>query len=667
MARGRRLITFRTLLFVILLAAVLVGAFAAVRWYDINSYFVGVQNNELVIYQGRVGGFLWYHPVEVERTGVTTADVPAIYLQNLNAGVEETSVANARAYVSNLVHGQVQPSRTRRRLGQPRTDHTAGHHDHHQGDLMERRIRRLGIFMLLCFVALFIQLNNIQVLKANSLANAPDNPRVLAAGPQPDPGQHPLLGRNRSGLSRCWPRREASTSTSGSTTPTPPRLFAQIIGFDSSIYGNFRGIEAEYNSYLTPHTPPAKTLRDLLTNRTEVDNVTLTINENLQLQVAEALDSGTAAGVNGAAAVVSTPPTATSRPCTRTRPSIPTRWCPRTSNPEVRLGRLPGPDRDSPLVSGTYDQTSAPGSSFKVVTTSAVLEHRPDSGRHRPIRRSSSVTLPDTGTPPQVLTNYHSGHLRRQPSSSWSSSPATPTSPTSASSWGAPTLLQQAEAYGFNQTDPPRRPARHRGRLDHGGTRRDRRRLRRRHPRRDEVGHRPGERRGHGPADGHGGRQRGQRRVGDDPPSDGLHRQLPGGPGETYQPKQWMQPISAQTAATLTTFMQGVASNPGTAAGVFPASWDVAAKTGTAQTGSFGPNPPFTNDWLIAFAPVGNTKVAIAVVLPNQPGSATGAAYSGPIVKQILGDVLAELVTVSTRDRHRHRRRRPSTAPDRKT
>ena len=109
----------------------------------------------------------------------------------------------------------------------------------------------------------------------------------------------------------------------------------------------------------------------------------------------------------------------------------------------------------------------------------------------------------------------------------------------------------------------------------------------------------------------------------------------------TYQPKPWMQPISPQTANTLTTFMQGVARS-GTAAGVFPASWNVAAKTGTAQTGSFGPNPQFTDDWLIAFAPVGNTKVAIAVVLPQEPGSATGAAYSGPIVKQILGDVLAD-------------------------
>jgi len=102
-ARGRRLITFRTLLFVILFGAVLAGAFYAVRWYDTNSYFVRVSNNELVIYQGRVGGFLWYHPQQVERTGVTTADVPAQYVSALQAGVEETSVASARTYVANLV------------------------------------------------------------------------------------------------------------------------------------------------------------------------------------------------------------------------------------------------------------------------------------------------------------------------------------------------------------------------------------------------------------------------------------------------------------------------------------------------------------------------------------------------------------------------------------
>lgn len=106
MARGRRLITYRTLLFVILVAGVIAGGLYAVRWYDTNSYYVGVNNNELIIYQGRIGGFLWYHPTVVDRTGVTTADVPAVYLQALQAGVEETSVADARNYVSNLVSNE---------------------------------------------------------------------------------------------------------------------------------------------------------------------------------------------------------------------------------------------------------------------------------------------------------------------------------------------------------------------------------------------------------------------------------------------------------------------------------------------------------------------------------------------------------------------------------
>jgi len=64
-----------------------------------------------------------------------------------------------------------------------------------------------------------------------------------------------------------------------------------------------------------------------------------------------------------------------------------------------------------------------------------------------------------------------------------------------------------------------------------------------------------------------------------------------------YNPKPWMQPISAQAAATLTTYMQGVVKS-GTAANVFPASWDVAAKTGTAEV---GPGLQQTTDWLIAF------------------------------------------------------------------
>ncbi len=51
-------------------------------------------------------------------------------------------------------------------------------HDH-GGALMERRIRWLGVFLVLCFIALFLQLNNIQILKAHALSTASNNPRNL--------------------------------------------------------------------------------------------------------------------------------------------------------------------------------------------------------------------------------------------------------------------------------------------------------------------------------------------------------------------------------------------------------------------------------------------------------------------------------------------------------
>ena len=81
---------------------------------------------------------------------------------------------------------------------------------------MERRIRWLGIFMVLCFVALFVQLNNIQILKAHALANSPNNPRVIAVAPQRPPGRHPVGRRRRPG--QLGPVERATTSTSGSTT-----------------------------------------------------------------------------------------------------------------------------------------------------------------------------------------------------------------------------------------------------------------------------------------------------------------------------------------------------------------------------------------------------------------------------------------------------------------
>jgi len=107
-ARGRRLITIRALLFLAILGAIAFGAFYAVRWYDTNAYYVQAVNNELIVYHGRVGGGVLYKPVEVQRTGITTADVPPYTIPQLVAGVQQDSLKSAQSYVYGLVATQHQ-------------------------------------------------------------------------------------------------------------------------------------------------------------------------------------------------------------------------------------------------------------------------------------------------------------------------------------------------------------------------------------------------------------------------------------------------------------------------------------------------------------------------------------------------------------------------------
>jgi hypothetical protein len=89
-----------------------IGGFAVVRWYVDSSYFVKMHQGQVVIYQGRMGGFLGIEPKVVQRTGIPANAVPAAYLQNVVNGVEEPSLRAARAYACGLweTESQVNPS-----------------------------------------------------------------------------------------------------------------------------------------------------------------------------------------------------------------------------------------------------------------------------------------------------------------------------------------------------------------------------------------------------------------------------------------------------------------------------------------------------------------------------------------------------------------------------
>ena len=99
--RARR-VTWRVLLFSLILLALVGGAFATIQWYGRSTYFVGFEGDRVAVFKGRPGGVLWLDPVLEETSSIDRDDVPADTLDDLEAGKEQSSLANANRYVDRL-------------------------------------------------------------------------------------------------------------------------------------------------------------------------------------------------------------------------------------------------------------------------------------------------------------------------------------------------------------------------------------------------------------------------------------------------------------------------------------------------------------------------------------------------------------------------------------
>jgi peptidoglycan glycosyltransferase len=494
---------------------------------------------------------------------------------------------------------------------------------------MEKRIRWIGILMVLLFVALFVQLNNIQVFKSNSLANSQSNPRVLVNEHSQPRGD--ILSADGITLANSVPTNGGSYKYKRVYNPYTAVLFSQIVGYDSEIYG-LTGVEAYYNRYLESHTRPAKNLHDLLVNRTTTDDVTLTIDSHLQTQVAAALD---AVDVNNSApetgAVVLNVKTGAIEAMYGNPTFNPTGLVSTDGNVEKLSWALLNSNKgESSLVSRAFQRGFLPGSTFKVVTSSAVYDHAPAVANiDYPV--TGCISVPQTPLP---LCNYH------QEQCGGTIQTTLPVSCNTAFAQMGMALKSNlgvaAQAFGFNQKVPIDLPA--------PGI---------------STAPTPAQLVNNAPLQAYAAFGQGtsvatdvatplqMALVAEGIANNGVvmtpHvmaqiRDSQGNLVTSYTPKPWVNATNPLTAAAVTNLMRGVVNN-GTAVGVFPPEWNVAAKTGTAEVGTSA--NPLTNDWMIAFAPANDPKVAVAVAVPNQPASATGAEVSGPVTRTILGDALA--------------------------
>ncbi len=95
-------LTFRIVVFVILFIAVFAGAGATVYWYLHSSYYVGIDNGYVAIFQGRPGGFLSIKPTLYKKTDLPVGKVFSPELPALKSGMLESSLAKAEKIVHNL-------------------------------------------------------------------------------------------------------------------------------------------------------------------------------------------------------------------------------------------------------------------------------------------------------------------------------------------------------------------------------------------------------------------------------------------------------------------------------------------------------------------------------------------------------------------------------------
>ena len=98
----RRLVTWRTGLFVLAFVGIVAVALGGIVWTGRSSYYVGLEGDEVAIFRGKPGGVLWLDPELVDTTEIAVDDVPPAYVDAVTAGKEVSSRGEAEDYVANL-------------------------------------------------------------------------------------------------------------------------------------------------------------------------------------------------------------------------------------------------------------------------------------------------------------------------------------------------------------------------------------------------------------------------------------------------------------------------------------------------------------------------------------------------------------------------------------
>ncbi len=501
---------------------------------------------------------------------------------------------------------------------------------------MGRRIQWLGVALMLCFGLVLVQLLNIQVREAPRLDAAKDNPRNVAESFDNLRGD--ILAANGMVLAKSVPAPKGSGTYDYVRQYPEGSLYSQVVGFSSAIYSGTSGVEYEYDKYLTAHKQPATSLSQLLSPPSPTaDDVTLTLEPYLQTLAQHELASVASANKDGAVVVLDpqtgavlamysspsfTPNTLVSPDIAKQKAAI---------KADFTVPDHEGFTAGCPLA--TCDPLP-PGSTFKIVTTTAVYNLKPSLSNFTfPVARCTTVVgrvtpICNDATTPAGADPCGGTIAQMLPPS------CDPGYAQLGLAIGATTLYKQAELFGYNSVPPldlPNVQASYFPKAsDFGATDLGQAGLAISAFGQQDVKATALQQAMVAAAVANGGRIMTPHVMASIHNSEGALV-------KDYTPTVYKRAMSPAVAAHVNTLMQTVATTPtGTAySDHFPASMRVAVKTGTAQTGlpDLSAN---THDWMIGFAPYTHPTVAICVVVPYQATVSAGATVAGPIMKAML-------------------------------
>ena len=491
---------------------------------------------------------------------------------------------------------------------------------------MNKQIRRLGVGLLACYVLLFVQLNVLQVVRADSYNANPLNTRQVVRDFSRPRGliqtadgvilAQSVPSNDRYNFQRVYPTKD---------------LFADVTGYFAFTFGS-DGVERSYNDVLAGRTDQQRIIswNSFFEDQITTADVTLSLRADAQTVAKDQL--GDRQG-----SVVALDPRDGAILAMWSFPSydpnlLATHDFKAADTARKFLLQAPG----KPLVPATYRERYFPGSTFKVVTASAGLQ----SGQVTPTSpvypQAESYTPPLTTNP---IENFGGevcgGTLFNILAVSCNSAFAQ-----MGVDLGPEVMVAQAQAEGFNSKPPIDLPApaasffppvaffdQNTPALAQSA-----------------IGQNDVQASALQMALVAAGVANGG--VIEQPH---VMQEVRNSDGEVIDQgaaRFWTRPLSEENAKTMNAAMVNVVEH-GTATRMKIPGVLVGGKTGTAQLGS---DPPRSHAWIIGFAPADNPRVAVAVVVLNQSGAneSTGGRVAAPIAKAVMQTILAAPDRLST-------------------